>query len=63
VGGYDERLQQYGWDDSNMYERMEAFGARARNFTRRDASGEQTINHIPHPVNAVQGEAAQVECS
>lgn len=49
VNFYDERLQKYGWDDSNLYERLKAAGAIALNITRRDAYGHTYINHIPHP--------------
>jgi hypothetical protein len=49
VNFYDERLQKYGWDDSNLYERLRARGAIGLNITRRDAFGHTYINHIPHP--------------
>lgn len=41
VGGYDERLYRYGWDDSDLYQRMEAAGA---------IRGEDIpcVHHIPH---------------
>lgn len=44
VGGYDERITTYGWDDSDISQRMAAI----RNFTRIDYS---KVRHIAHPAS------------
>ncbi|CAN8061899.1 unnamed protein product [Agarophyton chilense] len=33
IGGYDERIQTYGFDDDDLYERLEASGAKRRNVS------------------------------
>ena len=43
VGGYDERIMGYGWDDSNMHLRLDALPLR-----RVDLDMDY-IEHIPHP--------------
>ena len=43
VNGYDERIQSYGWDDSDMHQRLERLG-----LVRRGLRLE-TIRHTPHP--------------
>ena len=46
---YDERLQQYGWDDTNFYDRLMAADTMALNITRRNALGKTLITHVWHP--------------
>lgn len=59
VAGMDERFSRYGWDDSDLYERLERYllrmrGRRARSCTacdfKRTRTHSQTalISHIPH---------------
>lgn len=43
VGGYDERLNRYGWDDDDLYRRIE----RSTNLSRREISAN-CLQHIPH---------------
>ena len=43
VGGYDERLSQYGWDDNDLYQRIEKFAQ----LKRHDINTE-CIQHISH---------------
>lgn len=43
VGGYDERLDAYGWDDSDLYERLETAAA-----VRRLPLLEGVARHLPH---------------
>jgi len=42
VQGYDERLTCYGWDDSDLYERLENNGLIRKNIY------PDSLNHIPH---------------
>lgn len=42
VGGYDERIATYGWDDTDLVERLAA----TREYRRFDYSD---VEHIPHP--------------
>lgn len=42
VNGYDERIQSYGWEDCELYERLELAGYR-RSYVSRDR-----IFHLPH---------------
>ena len=49
VNYYDERLQQYGWDDTNFYDRLQLAGAMPLNMTRRNALGKTLITHVWHP--------------
>ena len=49
VNFYDERLQQYGWDDTNFYDRLMAADTMALNITRRNALGKTLITHVWHP--------------
>ncbi len=49
VNYYDERLQQYGWDDTNFYDRLQMAGAMPLNMTRRNALGKTLITHVWHP--------------
>lgn len=42
INGYDERISTYGWDDSDLYERLEASGV-----ARKDINLD-TVHHIPH---------------
>ena len=49
VNYYDERLQQYGWDDTNFYDRLYASGAMPMNITRRNGAGKTMITHVWHP--------------
>ena len=44
VNYYDERLQQYGWDDTNFYDRLYASGAMPMNITRRNGAGLSLIH-------------------
>lgn len=42
IGGYDERLQTYGWDDEDLYARLVAAGLVKRTIDY------DAITHIPH---------------
>ena len=42
VGGYDERIQTYGYDDENLYERLIKSGLKRTNIARESAS------HLEH---------------
>ena len=42
VGGYDERIQTYGFDDDNLYERLIDFGYKRFDFQKG------TLKHLPH---------------
>lgn len=42
VGGYDERIQTYGWDDDDLYTRLQD-----ANFTKLNFS-YQYVTHVPH---------------
>lgn len=42
VGGYDERIQTYGYEDIDLYKRFEAFGARRLNLSY------EHVTHILH---------------
>lgn len=42
VGGYDERIQTYGWDDEDLYTRLEA-----KHLTRLNVSYDH-VAHTPH---------------
>ena len=43
VGGYDERLVHYGWDDSDLYARLERAGVRHVAFDNASC-----LRHLPH---------------
>ena len=45
VNGYDERLQTYGYDDTNLYDRLNAYG-----LTMKPLDGRQ-IYHLDHPAS------------
>lgn len=49
VGGYDERIQSYGWDDEELYGRLVDMG-----LEKKDVSYKH-LRHIPHD----DGERAQ----
>lgn len=42
VGGYDERIQGYGWDDSDLYIRLQS-----RGYTQAPLS-VRSLRHLPH---------------
>lgn len=42
IGGWDARISTYGWDDSDLYERLEFLGLRHLLFR------ESTIHHLDH---------------
>lgn len=42
VGGYDERIQTYGWDDEDLYNRLEKAGLRTLDLDY------DKISHTPH---------------
>jgi beta-1,4-mannosyl-glycoprotein beta-1,4-N-acetylglucosaminyltransferase len=44
IGGYDESIQSYGWEDDNISERLKLFG-----LTQRKIKNDLTLIHIPHP--------------
>lgn len=44
IGGYDECIQSYGWEDDNISERLKLFG-----LTQRKIKNDLTLIHIPHP--------------
>ncbi|KAJ3342720.1 hypothetical protein HDU93_001292 [Gonapodya sp. JEL0774] len=49
VRGYDERIQTYGWDDSNLYERLKVLRSNdKRNGTRQLDFPAGSITHIQH---------------
>jgi hypothetical protein len=63
VNYYDERLQQYGWDDTNFYDRLYASGAMPMNITRRNGAGKTMITHVWHPhSDATQEERVISSC-
>ena len=43
VGGYDERLDRYGWDDDDLYNRLQNLAG----MTRHDLD-MRCVHHIPH---------------
>ena len=45
IGGFDERIQSYGWDDSDLYARLENLGLERRDFLH------QKLYHLQHPVS------------
>jgi hypothetical protein len=47
IGGYDERIQTYGWDDTDLYQRLGGVGMQQRNVSY------DHIRHVRH------GEAAR----
>ncbi|MCC5989163.1 MAG: glycosyltransferase [Pararhodobacter sp.] len=51
VGGFNEFITTYGWDDDDLYARLEAAG-----FQRNDVAPE-TIHHLPHSDDERTGEA------
>lgn len=42
TGGYDERYVGYGWDDSDLYDRLQSQGLKRQDFRRK------TLFHLPH---------------
>mmetsp|Transcript_5645 Transcript_5645/g.18619 ORF Transcript_5645/g.18619 Transcript_5645/m.18619 type:complete len:414 (-) Transcript_5645:2889-4130(-) len=63
VNYYDERLQQYGWDDTNFYDRLFASGATPMNITRVNGAGKTMITHVWHPhSDATQDERVVSSC-
>lgn len=42
IGGYDERIQTYGWDDEDLYKRLQAAGLEKHNISY------DHISHVPH---------------
>ena len=42
VNGYNEYIRSYGWDDIDLYDRLEALGREHKDFNH------DTIEHIPH---------------
>lgn len=42
IGGYDERIQTYGWDDEDLYTRLEQSGLRKHNISY------DHVTHVPH---------------
>jgi len=42
VGGYDERIQTYGWDDEDLYQRMVKAGIERRNISY------EYVKHMAH---------------
>lgn len=42
VGGYDERIQTYGWDDEDLYRRLAA-----ANVEKQDVDYDH-VKHVPH---------------
>ncbi|KAJ3091472.1 hypothetical protein HK102_000418 [Quaeritorhiza haematococci] len=42
IGGFDQRIQTYGWDDSDLYSRLNATGLKARHFDLN------RMSHITH---------------
>lgn len=51
VGGFNEFITTYGWDDDDLYARLQAAG-----LERRDVAPD-TIYHLPHTDEARTGEA------
>ncbi|KAI0560665.1 Glycosyltransferase 2 [Gracilaria domingensis] len=43
IGGYDERIQTYGWDDEDLYSRLSDAGYRKLNISY------DHISHVAHP--------------
>ncbi|KAJ3342135.1 hypothetical protein HDU93_003351 [Gonapodya sp. JEL0774] len=48
IRGYDERIQTYGWDDSDLYERLMRLGATGGNGTRKVDIPAGSLTHIAH---------------
>ena len=56
VGGFDERFALYGWDDTDLYDRIDAYSRKRRpgsNVTsvghmRRKLDQARLIHHLPH---------------
>lgn len=46
IGGFDERIQSYGYDDEDLYKRLDT-----RGFEKKNVSFDH-ITHIPHDDNA-----------
>eukprot|EP00172_Hildenbrandia_rubra_P002537 Plantae.Rhodophyta-Hildenbrandia_rubra.ctg3438.p1 GENE.Plantae.Rhodophyta-Hildenbrandia_rubra.ctg3438~~Plantae.Rhodophyta-Hildenbrandia_rubra.ctg3438.p1 ORF type:complete len:739 (+),score=100.20 Plantae.Rhodophyta-Hildenbrandia_rubra.ctg3438:301-2517(+) len=42
IGGYDERIQTYGWDDEDLYGRLTKAGVSKHNISY------EHVNHVPH---------------
>ena len=42
IGGYDERIQTYGWDDEDLYTRLVASGLKRHNVSY------EHVSHLPH---------------
>jgi len=58
VGGYDERIKGWGYDDEQLYHQMAALlrskvpqseHSAVQNFTRVDGEGESMVEHVEHP--------------
>lgn len=47
VGGYNENLKDYGYDDDDLYGRLEKYGLKRKNIPTEP----RMIFHIPHPDN------------
>lgn len=54
VGGYDERLARYGWDDSDLYQRIGFYG-----YARRDLE-DGCVRHLAH-ADALRGVASALD--
>ena len=53
VNGYNERLRSYGWDDTDLYDRL------GKKIHQRDIV-RGTATHIPHP-DSIRGTDIQFE--
>lgn len=51
IGGYDERIQTYGWDDEDLYNRLDKAGLRKMNISY------DHVSHVQHD-NAGRGQSS-----
>lgn len=56
IGGYDERIQTYGWDDEDLYGRLQ----HESNLTKRNVSFDH-VGHVRHADAARAGAQRDVE--
>ena len=54
VGGWDERIRGYGWDDSDLTDRLQAVGLHKRTLAR---SSIKHVHHSSHARNKHEGVA------
>ena len=62
VGGYDERIQRYGWEDDDLYNRFESNGLKKLKLKN------DLVFHLPHSdkdrtANTLDPKSKPLECS